>query len=182
VSTAGKKSKTVLRALEPADIKRTLKWHNDPKLYKTMGGTFQHVSQRAEEEWLRARSVLSSRELNLAICVARDMRHIGNLYLREVNWTARNGEIQMFIGERGDQGRGYGKDALLQLIAYAFGTLGLERLYLFLMADNARALALYQGCGFVVEGRMKNHAFKDGEFKDVLVMGLCVSSQARKTK
>lgn len=176
MKAAKKKFKTVLRALEPADIKRTLRWHNDRALYETLGGTFQHVSRRTEEEWLRVKSVLSSRELNLALCLARGGRHIGNLYLRDVDWVARHAEVHMFIGDRAFRGRGYGGDALGQMVAYAFGTLGLERLYLYVLADNIPAVRLYESRGFRIEGRMRRHAFKAGVFKDVLVMGLCANS------
>jgi RimJ/RimL family protein N-acetyltransferase len=173
MKTKGKDSKVELRALEPADIKRTLRWHNDPALYETLGNTFQHVSRRTEEEWLRCKSVLSSSELNLAICLARGGRHIGNLYLRDVDWVARRGEIHLFIGDPRDRGRGYGADALRQMITHAFGTLGLARLFLFVRADNRPAVRLYRRCGFEVEGRLRRHIFKRGRFKDVLVMGLC---------
>ena len=61
------------------------------------------------------------------------------------------------------------------LINYAFQDLGLLRLYLFVLEDNTPAMRVYEKCGFIVEGKLRRHAFKEGKFKDVLVMGICAS-------
>jgi RimJ/RimL family protein N-acetyltransferase len=84
----------------------------------------------------------------------------------------------MFIGEAAQRGKGYGASALRQLIAHAFQTMGLRRLYLHVLADNAAAIGLYEHCGFKAEGRLKRHAFKLGRYQDVLVMGLCAPAAA----
>jgi RimJ/RimL family protein N-acetyltransferase len=171
-----KKDPVFLRALEAGDLERTLRWHNDPALYETLGGPFRFVSRETEEEWLRSRCRSGDRELNLAICLARTGEHIGNIYLRNIDWISRHGEMHMSIGDRKHRSRGYGASALQQLIAHAFRTMGLQRMYLHVLEDNAAALAVYRRCGFAVEGTLRRHAFKDGAFKNVLVMGLCADA------
>jgi len=50
---------------------------------------------------------------------------------------------------------------------------GFVRVELFVHSDNARAIALYEAMGFVLEGRLKNRvALDDGSYKDDLLMGL----------
>jgi diamine N-acetyltransferase len=46
-------------------------------------------------------------------------------------------------------------------------------LHLLVLEDNKPAIKVYEKCGFVVEGRLRRHVFKNGKFKDVLFMGLC---------
>jgi len=165
-----------LRALELDDLERTWRWHNDPVLYETLGSPFRFVSRLAEEEWLRTRCAYGAADISLAICLTRTGEHIGNIYLRRIDWVARHAETHMFIGPRAQRGRGYGESALRQLIRYAFAMLGLQRLYLEVLADNVAAIRLYEKCGFEVEGRLRRHAFKNGRWCDMLVMGLCVES------
>ena len=86
---------------------------------------------------------------------------------------ARHGEVHLFLGDRPNRSKGYGSSALRQLVRLAFATLGLQRLYLYVLADNAAAIRTYAKCGFAVEGRLRRQAFKQGRFKDMLVMGLC---------
>lgn len=167
---------TRLRALEPADLDRLHAWHNDPDLYASLGGVFRFVSRSVEEEWLRRRSAASDTEINLAICLRRTGEHIGNLYLRDIDWVHRHGRIEMFIGPRRYRGRGFGTDALRQFVRYVFETLGLHRLYLFVLADHRAAIRAYEKCGFVTEGRLRAHVYKSGAYRDMLVMGLVAPS------
>jgi RimJ/RimL family protein N-acetyltransferase len=163
-----------LRALELDDLDRTYKWHNDQELYRTLGGIFRYVSRATEEEWLRKKQAYDPQEVNLAICLTDNSQHIGNIYLRNINWIARHGEVHVFIGESGERSKGYGAVALRLMIEYAFHNLGLLRLYLFILEGNT-SIKLAEKFGFVLEGRLRKHAFKDGQFKDVLVVGLCAS-------
>lgn len=162
-----------LRSLETSDLERTFKWHNDPDLYRQLGGTFHYVSHATEEDWLRRKQGFSNNELNLAICTSEEHRHIGNIYLRNIDWVVRHCEMQIFIGEAGQRGKGYGVEALTLLIRHAFLDLGMQRMYLYVLEDNQPAIKLYQRCGFVREGVLRRHAFKDGQFKNYIVMGLC---------
>lgn len=162
-----------LRALELADLDTIYAWHNDPRLYETLVGTHRYVSRATVEEWLLKRQAVSNQEINLAICVTSTSLHVGNLYIREIDWVSRHGELHIFIGDRNQRARGYGGAALALAIKYAFEGLGLRRLYLFVLEDNEPAINLYRKSGFVVEGLLRKHAFKEGRARNVVVMGLC---------
>ncbi len=166
--------KVYLRALEPSDVERTQKWHNDPELYETLVSPFRYVSHAAEEEWIHGKAGYSQTEIRLAICLPEGDRHIGNVYLTEIDWISRHACVGIFIGEAQYRSNGYGAQALRLLLHHAFHDLGLHRVYLIVLDDNPRAIALYEKCGFVVEGRLRQHDFKQGRFKDLIFMGLCV--------
>lgn len=166
-----------LRALELDDLDRTYKWHNDRELYKTIG-TYHYVSRATDEEWLRKKQAYSNEEVNLAICVTANSEHVGNIYLRNIDWIARTSELRMFIGEPDQRSKGYGQAAIRLLIKHAFDDLGLLRLYLFVYDDNKRAIRSYEKCGFIIEGNLRKHFFIAGRFKDCLVMGICADDLA----
>jgi len=169
-----------LRALEIGDLDRTHKWHNDPELYRTMG-IFHYVSRATDEEWLRKRQAFSTSELNLAICLTSDSQHIGNIYLRNIDWIARNAELRIFIGDQEQRSKGLGQAAIRLLIKHAFQDLGLMRLYLFVLEDNEPAIRAYEKCGFVIEGNLRKHFFNEGRLKNYLVMGLCADDLSERT-
>jgi ribosomal-protein-alanine N-acetyltransferase len=166
------KSEVYLRPLTQDDLDRVLKWHNDPKLYSTLGGHFRYVSREAETVWLRLR--LEARdEVNLAICLYEPPEHIGNIYLRCINWIDRNAELHTFIAKRVHRGKGHGSTAVRLITKHAFEDLGLVRIFLYVLASNSAAIAAYEKCGFTTEGRLRRHVLKAGVFEDILVMGLC---------
>jgi RimJ/RimL family protein N-acetyltransferase len=162
-----------LRALEMDDLDRTHLWHNDRSLYESLAGSFRYVSRAAEAEWLRSAQSASPQHVNLAICLAATSEHVGNIYLRDIDWIARHAELHIFVGDPQQRGKGYGRAAVGLLTAYAFRDLGLRRVYLFVLADNLAAIRTYSACGFAQEGVLRNHAYKNSSFKDVLVMGIC---------
>jgi RimJ/RimL family protein N-acetyltransferase len=161
-----------LRALTQSDLDRVLNWHNDAELYSTLGGHLRFVNLESETQWLRHR-LEAQDEVNLGICLADPGEHIGNIYLRNIDWVHRNGELHTFIARREHRGKGYGSEAVKQLLRHAFEDLGLLRIYLHVLASNTAAIAMYEKCGFALEGRLRRHVFKKGAFEDMLVMGLC---------
>lgn len=161
-----------LRSLTSDDLGRLFSWHNDPELYSTLGGHFRFVDRDSEAEWLRRR--LQARdEVNLAICLSEPTEHIGNIYLRNINWIDRNAELHAFIGRPEHRGKGYGSAAVRLIVKHAFEDIGMVRIYLYVLASNAPAIKTYEKCGFVTEGRLRRHVLKKGIFEDMIVMGLC---------
>ena len=69
------------------------------------------------------------------------------------------------------QGKGVGKQLMRAIVDLADNWLNLTRLELEVYADNQAAIRLYERFGFEVEGRLRQHALRDGQFVDSIVMG-----------
>jgi len=69
-------------------------------------------------------------------------------------------------------GKGYGRDAIMTLLDWCFRILNLRRVALDTLAMNERAIRAYRACGFVEEGRLREHEYVDGRYVDVVVMGV----------
>lgn len=68
--------------------------------------------------------------------------------------------------------QGIGHEFMERAIEWAKGTGIVTRIELFVFARNARAIHLYEKVGFVREGYCRKALYKNGEYIDVLVMGL----------
>ncbi len=76
------------------------------------------------------------------------------------------------ISGRDCWGGGYGTDALLLLVDYAFDTLDVRRLFLITMTLNERVLRQMEKVGFLLEGRMRQATVADGVQRGVVIYGL----------
>ncbi len=170
-----------IRALQTQDLERVVRWHNDYALYQSLGGNFRFVSPSLVEQWLQAKSVPSANEVNLAICTRTDSRHVGNIYLRDIHWLNRTAEMHIVLGEMESRGKGYGEAATRLVLSYSFEDLNLWRIYLHVLEGNEPALRMYKRCGFEVEGTLREHAYKGGGHKNVIVMGILAHAWSRKT-
>jgi RimJ/RimL family protein N-acetyltransferase len=164
-----------LRSLEIEDLPRIHAWQNDAETCDWLSAAFRPRSTRTIEQWLRAKQEWSEHELNFAICISATAEHIGNIYLRDLEWVDRRGELHIYIGQKTHRGLGYGEDAVRTVARYAFTALGMHRVFLFVANDNLPAIRMYERCGFRREGVLAEHYFKHGGYRDVLVMGLVAS-------
>lgn len=165
-------TKVYLRALALGDVDNTFRWHNDAGLYEHLVSPYRHVSRLSEEEWLRKKMAYSNAEMQFAICLAENDRHIGNIHLRGIDWVSRFAETGVFIGEPEFWSKGCGSEAMMLLLRHAYRDLNLRRIWLTVFADNQRAVRSYEKCGFVTEGRLRKHAYKNGEYKDLFLMAV----------
>jgi diamine N-acetyltransferase len=92
--------------------------------------------------------------------------------LLNINWRHRSGELQIRIGDAASRGRGLGTEAVRLLCDFGFADLNLHRIYLHVFASNSRAIGAYEKAGFVREGLLRQAAYIDGQWVDVVLMGL----------
>ena len=68
------------------------------------------------------------------------------------------------------QGQGVGTALLQAAVDLADNWLNLQRLELTVFTDNEPALRLYKKCGFEIEGTLRRHSFRAGQYFDVNYM------------
>lgn len=101
-----------------------------------------------------------------------DGKLIGSCGLFNFNDTFRTAELGIIIGDKEYWGKGYGREAIRLLLEYAFKYHNLRRVYLNTTSVNERGLRCYRACGFVEEGRLREHAWGNGQYVDVVYLGI----------
>ena len=98
-----------------------------------------------EEEQAFVRGKLAEEEAIFSMLEKESGAFIGNIELMDIADGA--GVLGIAI-TAGMQNRGYGREAIPALIAYGLENLGLERITLNVYPENARAIHVYEKCGF----------------------------------
>jgi RimJ/RimL family protein N-acetyltransferase len=96
---------------------------------------------------------------------------IGEAGLHRIDHFSRACELGIGIG-REFWGKGFGQDAVRTLVDYAFEHLNMNRVGLYVLAEDPRAVGAYRKAGFVEEGRIRQHAWVRGRYEDELVMAI----------
>jgi RimJ/RimL family protein N-acetyltransferase len=97
---------------------------------------------------------------------------IGFIGLVGLKWNHGEAWVGIGIGDRNSWGKGYGTDALLVLLRYAFTELNIHRVSLGVFAYNRRAIRSYEKAGFQLEGVERELLHRDGSRSDGLYMGI----------
>ena len=99
-----------------------------------------------------------------------DGRVVGSLGLRPGKARmAHVGSIGMAVHDD-FQGRGIGTALVEAAVDLADNWLNLKRLGLSVFTDNAPAIHLYKNFGFEVEGTLRAHVLREGEYVDTYAM------------
>ena len=94
-----------------------------------------------------------------------------NTELVEIDYIHRTTEIQIIV-RKAYQGRGLAKQAIRKGLNYAFNMLNMHKVYLYVDVDNQVGIHIYEGGGFVQEGRLRQHFYANGKYHDSLIMGI----------
>ncbi len=84
-------------------------------------------------------------------------------------------EIGYSIYDEADMGKGYMKEALNAIIHIGFTDMGLNRIEAFVGTGNVPSLKLMKGLGFVQEGILRSHYFKNNRIEDSVCFSLLQS-------
>jgi RimJ/RimL family protein N-acetyltransferase len=104
--------------------------------------------------------------------IEADGKCIGQCALFNINPDAHTSELGITIGDKEYWGRGYGRESVQLLVNYAFRYRNLHKVWLQVHAANERARRAYAACGFREEGRLRAHVWSNGQYDDLIVMGL----------
>jgi RimJ/RimL family protein N-acetyltransferase len=161
-----------LRRYEKEDLERVLGWINDREVTRFLAARYP-FSRVQEEGWIeRVSQQPPSEGIVLAIELPADSRHIGSVGLHEVRWEDRHATLGIVIGEKDCWSQGYGTDAIVTLLRFAFDEMNLHRVMLDVLTDNQRAIASYRKCGFAAEGTLRQAYYQEGRYRDLLTMGV----------
>jgi UDP-4-amino-4,6-dideoxy-N-acetyl-beta-L-altrosamine N-acetyltransferase len=128
-------------------------------------------SREAHLRWLGQLQARGDRH-EFVIVDLESARIVGTIGLSHIDRRHRRAEYGVLVGEPDARGKGLAAEASRLLLQYAFGELGLHRVFLHVFLDNEPALRLYERLGFKTEGRLRQHVCKDGRFRDVVVMAI----------
>lgn len=92
---------------------------------------------------------------------------VGNVTAKNIDWTVNKCELSYFV-DSDSEGSGIISKALDYLVAYCFGTLKMNKLYLRIVPGNTRSIKLAERKGFALEGTHKrDFRTGDGNIVDV---------------
>lgn len=168
-----------LRFPEPADHRSLVKWRNEnlryffsdePVSLENHLDWYEQVSHDASQRFfvVEHESVQVVTDVDGPSYFPREFSEpVGTIGLANIDFRHRRAEYGRFLIAEEHRGKGYGKDALSTLLKLAFVTLGLHKVYGEILTRNTGALDLCQSLGFLQEGDLHDHVFKEGRFWDV---------------
>lgn len=161
-----------LRLLKKKDISGMLEWMHDPKVNCFFRFDAEHMTAEKAEDFVEKslHEAEEKKSFNYAIVDSED-EYLGTISLKDVDWDAKVAEYAISL-RSAVQGRGVATIATKQVLDKAFDELKLNRVFLNVLADNEKAIHLYEKCGFKYEGLFHNHVSIKGTVKSLKWYGI----------
>lgn len=167
--------KIVPRLFSKEDIKCRVSWINNPVINSTMYFDLP-ASEEKTSTWFKTIAENKSRI---------DFTFTGEdgTYLAMGGFTGISGEhryAEFYVMVNPELHRqGIGKRVCEWMYNYAFLKLHLNRIYLYTNDDNVAAYRVYEKSGFILEGTLRRHKWKNGAFQNRRLYGLLKSDWER---
>jgi RimJ/RimL family protein N-acetyltransferase len=161
-------SEVALRPWAQADAEAFLRLAADREIWLNLRERFPHpLTLPAAELWLADHIAARPPVTAFAVVAAGELAGGVNLRRREEP-HAICADLTFWVG-RPFWGRGIATGAVQAATAYAFDTLGLERVQAFVYDWNAASSRVLEHAGFTFEGRLRRYVLKDGRSADALL-------------
>jgi len=167
------KGKTItLRAIEEGDLESLHKWANDPITQDGIGELHFPSSMDFHKSWFHN---LKTDHLNQRFVVdVPGVGVVGISSIMKIDWRNSHAWHGLVLGEDNFRGKGYGIDAIMATMRYAFEELNLERLDGSMIEYNKLSISTYCGkrLGWKKEGVRRNYFFRKGRYWDQVLVGI----------
>src|SRR5215813_13539529 len=162
--------KVTLRAIERDDLKRLHELTSNVELELLGRGAWEPWSLAAMEKDFEKHLEDPDKS---EFVIEADGKVIGEIELhRWKNRRAGSATFGVSILDPDYLGKGYGRDAISVLLDWAFRIQNYRRIGLTTLATNERAIRCYEAVGFQHEGRERRAEYCNGDYLDVVVMGI----------
>jgi RimJ/RimL family protein N-acetyltransferase len=115
-------SKVGLRPIERSDAPQFKAWVNDPDVTRTLL-LHRPMNLQAEETFIDE-ATNNEHSVVLAIMAKATGKVIGATGLHPIDFQSRHSQFRIFIGDKGEWGKGYGTEATRLIVGYGFDTRG----------------------------------------------------------
>lgn len=158
--------------LEPIGLEHCtetyLGWLNDPEVYRWLE-TRGSQTMPMIKEYINQQ--ITNKTYMWAIKIKSLQKHIGNIKVDAINEIHSLGEFGILMGDKAEWGKGYAREASLEIMNYFFEKPEpLRKITLGVVDQNEAAVKLYKNLGFEVEGLYKDHVCYEGIYYSILRM------------
>jgi len=146
-------------------------WLNDGEVIKYSLSLFQKLNTKTEiEKWYKVLLENSKKDLQLGIYIKGSNRIIGYCGICNISENNKEGEYFIFIGDKGQWGKGISTFVTKEIIRIGFEELKLDRIFLTVSEPNIGGVKSYTKAGFKKIDIIRNASFRDNEFHNKIVM------------
>lgn len=161
-----------LRELTNDIMRQVLTSMADAEIKEYLGIQTETELERERNNFEKGYSWYRSMARNFIVVDKQSGRTLGRIGFHTWYEAHSRAEVGYHIARDEDKRKGIMKEALVRLIAHSFEDMKLNRIEAFVGPGNIASQLLLRGQGFIEEGMLRGHYYKNGVAEDSLCFGL----------
>jgi UDP-4-amino-4,6-dideoxy-N-acetyl-beta-L-altrosamine N-acetyltransferase len=151
-----------------ADRWTLFEWRNDPEVARYM---YQRdpIERGVHDDWFTRLLAGGDRK---GWVISMDGLGVGAAFMSGVDLTNRRATWAFYLADSSTRGRGVGGAVEVLVLEEAFTGLGLHKLCCEVLSFNQAVVSMHQKFGFVQEGLLREHWWRDDDWQDVHVLAM----------
>ena len=162
-----------LREIAREDIPVINKWRQDPDVSDGIAAPRRFIGLDVDLKWYEDYVSRRGSEVRCAVTLTDSGELVGMVSLTRIDHVHRNAEYNAMVG--GPRSRGIGTAATRAMVRHGFFDLNLHRIYVSILRDNVGSIKMCANAGFREEGTIRDGAYKNGRYHNLVLMGVLKS-------
>jgi RimJ/RimL family protein N-acetyltransferase len=160
-----------LRPLSKDDVPTITRYANDPEVRMYLANVYP-LSLSEESEWVEKQMKRNIHNIIFCVCLKENDALLGLMGLHKIDYVNGIAETGAMLGEKDERNKGYGAEAKMLILEYAFLTLNLRKILSTAIADNKGSIKHNQNCGYKIDGVRKKHFYRKGKYCDEVLLSV----------
>jgi ribosomal-protein-alanine N-acetyltransferase len=172
----------ILRKLTPQDFNYIFEHYSKEEIINQLGLTTNEEFLKEQEKVKGGYTTYDRTIIQFKLVLKETNEVIGSCGFH--NWYSihSRAELGYALTKEEFKQKGYMSEAVKTIINYGFNTMNLNRIEAFVGPTNIASLSIVNKLGFIQEGHLKQHYFKDGIIEDSIIFSLLKTDYNAKIK
>jgi UDP-4-amino-4,6-dideoxy-N-acetyl-beta-L-altrosamine N-acetyltransferase len=157
-----------LRAIRSYDKEKIYLWRNMPEVAKYMY-TDHQITEEEHNRWFDAALKDSNRKYWI---IVYEKEEVGLVNLYDIDPLNRRCFWAFYIASKNVRGKGVGSIVEYHILKHVFEDLDYNKLCCEVLSSNHTVVDMHKNFGFQEEGLYRQHRIKNGQFVDVVALGM----------
>ena len=159
---------TKLRPIQENELEMIMNWRMLPEITEYMY-TDPKLTIEDQQRWYRS---LHERKDIIAFMIEVDHTPCGILNITNIDYNNKRCSWGYYMAVKEKRSLKLAMTIEWNLYDYVFDVLGMNKLEGEIFSFNKNVLRIHQMCGSNIEGELREHIFKNGNYYDVTVTGI----------
>lgn len=165
--------KCILGGIDKKSLPQFVKWMTDSKVNRYLSRDYSGQTLKDEQKWYsNAKNGKDEVVFGIYALDNGKKRLIGSVSIMKIDFTHKNAEFGIIIGDKNYWGKGIGSEVTKLIADFAFKVLKLNSIYLTVDMENKAGQKAYKRAGFKKAGVLREHVKRKKGFSETFIMDL----------